>query len=170
MEAQPTWKDADKGFSPTNIISQEKLGPGVTGKKSWSSTPKRYVSSRQVGARAGSRGSGGKVKELSPWADFNLGAGRKNDAHVRICATAGPRSSTDAKTEDGKATRWSRSRRDGGQAAPTWRRIAALVGFPGCGLSLGLARRKEFKADETAKVADLDVSRKSTGPKEHAPR
>ena len=174
MEPQPTWKDADKGkFSPTNVSTDDKLDPGVYEEdEELVADHKRYVKLKGKWVRAlGPDGSGQKVKELSPWADFDLDKACKNDAHVKDLRDGKTVVLDDLKSDDGKG------HKSTVEAGETLGRSGNYLGSPALHWSVfsrdavftsGALGAEEFTAQEAPKVADLDLSSKEHGSKEHA--
>ena len=83
----PTWKDEDKGnFSPANVQNDVKLEPGVyEEEEELTKDQRRYVKLKGKWIRAaGQQSDEGKVKELSPWADFDLETAAKAYQQFRL--------------------------------------------------------------------------------------
>src|SRR5438552_2307058 len=158
METQPTWKDADKGkFAPTNVQTDDKLEPGVYEEdEELVQDAKRYVKLKGKWIRAvGPDGSGPKVKELSPWSDFDLETACKKDAHVKDLRDGKTAVFDDVKSDDGKGHKVTveagetvgKSGSYLGSQAMHWSVFSKDAVFPSG--SLGDA---EFKADDAAEV------------------
>ena len=174
QEPQPTWKDADKGrFSPTNVQHKDLLEPGVYEEEDeLVAASKRYVKLKGKWVRAlGPDGGGGKVTELSPFAQFDLEQACKNDAHVKDLRDGKVAAFDDLKSEDGKAHRCSV------ESGETVGRSGSYLGFPALHWSVfskgevfpaGSLGEEEFTADQQPKLASLDLSSKEHGTKEHA--
>jgi len=174
MEAQPTWKDEDKGkFSPTNVQVQDKLAPGVYDEdEELVQDHKRYVKLTGKWVRAlGPDGNGQQVTELSPWADFDLDEACKNDPHVKALNDGKVAVFDDLKLADGKTHQCSI------EAGETVGLAGIYLGSPSLHWSVfsqdavfpaGALGEEEFKADEAPKVKALDISSKDAGTKEAA--
>ena len=174
MEAQPTWKDADRGkFSPTNVATDDKLEAGVYQEdEELVADHKRYVKLKGKWVRAlGPDGSGLKVKELSPWSDFDLEKACKNSPSVKDLRDGKVAVLDALKSDDGKGHQYTV------EAGETVGRSGWYLGSPALHWSVfskdavfptGALGEAEFTADEAPKVADLDLSSKEHGTKEHA--
>ncbi|MCA1829291.1 MAG: hypothetical protein LC689_20395 [Myxococcales bacterium] len=174
MEAQPTWKDADKGkFSPTNAQTDDKLDVGVYEEDDeLVQDSKRYVKLKGKWIRAvGPDGAGPKVKELSPWSDFDLETACKKDSHVKDLRDGKTAVFDDVKSDDGKGHKITveagetvgKSGSYLGSQTMHWSVFTKDAVFP-----TGSLGEEEFKADEAPKLKDLDLSSKEAGSKEHA--
>ncbi|HYS07745.1 MAG TPA: C39 family peptidase, partial [Myxococcales bacterium] len=174
QEAQPTWKDEDKGkFSPTNVQPKDLLEPGTyEEEEELVADSKRYVKLKGKWVRAlGPDGTGGKVTELSPFADFDLEKACKNDPHVKDLRDGKVSVFDDLKAADGKA------RRCTVESGETVGKAGSYLGSPSLHWSVfskdavfptGALGEQEFKEDEQPKLASLDLSSKEHGTKEHA--
>ena len=173
MEDQPTWKDEDKGrWSPTNVHLDDKIVSGVYEEEAeYVQDAKRYVKLKGKWVRAaGPDGQGQKVKELSPWSDFDLETACKNNPEVKALKDGKTGVFDALKTEDNKR----KVVTDAGEVVGTsgmylgssalhWSVFAKDDPFPGG--SLGDA---EFTASEAVKLAALDLSSKEHGTPDHA--
>lgn len=174
MEPQPTWKDADKGkFSPTNVDTKNKLAPGVYEEEAeLVQDSKRYVKLKEKWIRAiGPDGDGGKVKELSPFSDYDLPTACKNSPAVKALNDGKVAVLDSIKGDDGKSHKYlveggetvGKSGKYLGSESLHWSVFSKDAVFPG-----GSLPDAEFAAADAVKVADLDLSSKDPGTKEHA--
>ncbi len=174
QEPQPTWKDADQGsFSPTNVQQTDLLDAGVYEEEGeLVADSKRYVKLKGKWVRAlGPDGTGGKVIELSPFAQFDLEQACKNDPHVKDLRDGKVAVFDDLKADDGKAHRCTveageivgRSGSYLGSPALHWSVFSKADVFP-----TGSLGSEEFTEKEQPRLASLDLSSKEHGTKEHA--
>ena len=168
----PTWKDADKEkFSPANVQNDVLLPAGVYEEQAELTVDrKRYVKLKDKWVRVfGGAGDEGKAKELSVWADFDLGKAAKNNAGVKALKE-GKVAVFDADKDENKKHKVKAS---AGEAVglsgwyldgPTlhWSVFTKDEVFPS-----GSLPAEEYQAADAVKLEALDVSSKEPGKPEH---
>jgi hypothetical protein len=162
MADAPTWKDEDKGkFSPANVQKDKLLRAGVyeeedrTGRNNnlYVKLKGQWVKVNQDSAAKV------RVKELSPWVDFDLeAAAKKNQAIAAL--KEGKVAILDADKKDGKR-RWTVKASEPiglageylGRPLLHWSVFSKAPVFP-----TGSLPEKEFGAKDEVKLSELDLS------------
>jgi hypothetical protein len=168
MEASATWKDQDKGkFSPTNVQHDQLLASGVYEEKDrLLADHGLYVKLEGKWVKVAQDGTA-KIRELSPWADFDLEKAAKKSSAVAALKD-GKTAVLDGEKKDGKR-RWTVEAGEPVGLAGTylgtslvhWSVFSKAEVFPA-----GSLPEKEYDAKDQVKLAALDLS-EERGTAEH---
>lgn len=155
----PTWKPEDKGrFSPANVQKRKLLKAGVYDEEDRAGKDKGlYVKLKGQWVKASKDGKA-QVKELSPWAKFDL-------------ETAAKKSPIIAALKDGKVAIFDADKKDGQrrwtvEAGEPLGRAGTYLGMPlvhwsvfskGAVFATGSLPEKEFGAKDEVKLKELDL-------------
>ena len=168
LKDSPSWKDEDKGkFSMANVQNDAKVIAGVYEEEDELVIDhRRYVKLKGKWVLTGEE----KVKELSPWSDFDINVAAKNNAVVKALVDGKVGVLDTDKDAEGKR-QWKVEAGEvigkagwylGGSTAH-WSMFSKDAVFPS-----GALGEEEFKAEDPVKLKDLDLSSKDHGTVEHA--
>jgi len=164
MGDAPTWKDEDKGkFSPANVQKGELLPAGVYDEEDRSGL---YVKLKGQWVKVAQDGKA-KVKELSPWMEFDLEEAAKKSQTIAALKD-GKVAILDADKKDGKR-RWTVEAGEPiglageylGRPVVHWSVFSKDAVFP-----TGSLPEKEFGAKDEVKLSELDLN-EERGDVEH---
>ena len=170
MADAPTWKDEDKGkFSPANVQNDKLLQTGVYEEEDRTGENNDlYVRLKGQWVKVAQDGTAKvKVKELSPWADFDLEAAAKKSQTIAALKDVKV-AILDADKKDGKR-RWTVEASEPiglageylGRPLVHWSVFSQAAVFP-----TGSLPEKEFGAEDEVKLSELDLN-EERGDVEH---
>ncbi len=173
LQSLPSWTDDAKGkFSPTNVQNDQRLDVGVYDQDDELILDhKHYVKLSGKWVRgAGGNGDAERIKEISPWADFDLETAKANSTLVASLADGKTAVFDSEKDTDGNH-KW---KVESGEVVGA---IGTYLGAPSLHLSVfstdavfpeGALPDQEYGPYDAPKLNAVDISSKDAGTPEQA--